>query len=374
MEVDLNSRTTVGVDIGGANLKLSDSSGQSLSAPFPMWLHCERLGSTLETMLTQFSKNIGLRLDALALTMTGELADCFPTRRVGVEQILAEVRQAFPEDKTFVYGVDGSWSSPSEACRVPWKVAASNWHALASWAHQSQLAHRYGSGLNYAPQAIVDVGSTTVDIIPLNASGVATAAVTDRERMQFGQLVYTGMQRTPVAAMLASVQLKGVPCPLMAERFATSDDAYLTLGWVDENPEDNDTADGRPRTVDCARARLARMVGEDIETLDHRTIQEIAEQIISAQATQVASALARNVNIHLLRDGQPVHDRPSKSVMPVLLVSGHGRPLIQQVTKRLEIEQNRLLWLEEALSPSAARAAPAMAVAWLLTHARHKCR
>jgi probable H4MPT-linked C1 transfer pathway protein len=338
-----------------------------------MWTDSERLGEALRCQFEQFADQYSIRPSALAVTMTGELADCFPTRRVGVERILSQIALAYPPSDTHVYAVDGSWLTPAEAKRAPWQVAASNWHALANWAHRSPIATAASSSPPPALQAVIDVGSTTVDIIPLDSRGVATSAQTDRERLQLGQLVYTGMQRTPVAAMLQSVRLHDVNCPLMAERFATSDDAYVSLGWVPEVPDDCDTADGRPRTIDCARARLARMIGEDTETLPIEDIESIARQIVDAQVVQVGDAMARNIDLRqftaVARSNSPSIPSAQKA-QPALLISGHGRPLIDRVAQRLGIDRGRMLWLDEMISPAAARVGPALAVAWLYEHQR----
>ncbi|MCA9133469.1 MAG: hypothetical protein KDA45_09955 [Planctomycetales bacterium] len=339
---------TLGVDIGGANIKLADAQGESLSRPFPMWTDAPRLAAFLGEMLAAYTRRRERSISRLAVTMTGEMADCFETRAEGVRRILAQVGMVFPAVATSVYTVEGAWLSPQAACADPWRVAASNWHALASWIGQSPVC------ADWAPQLVVDIGSTTVDVIPLARGCVATAARTDRDRLQLGQLVYTGVGRTSVAAILAEVMLEGRPCPLVAERFATSDDAYLVLGLSQEDAGDHDTADGRARTVPCAQARLARMVAEDAQRLAPAAIASIAQQIVDSQARRVAQAIVANAGIE--GDGRPL----------VVLVSGHGRALAQLLPQHLPFPVH-LLWLDERLSSEAARCAPAQAVAWLLS-------
>jgi (4-(4-[2-(gamma-L-glutamylamino)ethyl]phenoxymethyl)furan-2-yl)methanamine synthase len=136
----------------------------------------------------------------------------------------------------------------------------------------------------------------------------------------------------------------------MAERFATSDDCYLALGLTAESPEDCDTADNRPRTQAYAHARLARMIGEDSETLPFESAQHIAEQIVGAQARQVAEAIARNL--------------PSTPVN--ITIAGHGRQLASRAIAELAQFSPTVTWLAGCLSPAAARCAPALAVANLL--------
>jgi (4-(4-[2-(gamma-L-glutamylamino)ethyl]phenoxymethyl)furan-2-yl)methanamine synthase len=336
----------IGIDIGGANLKLADSHGHCVSTSFAMWTEHERLGSAIVQLIQSFENqfNSPTPLTQLAVTMTGELADCFATRREGVASILQQVAVAVPESQTLVYSVGGQWLSPQAARLAPWRVAASNWYALADWLLNSSIYADLDINL------VLDIGSTTIDVIPVSERTIATQARTDRQRLQLGQLLYTGMQRTPVAAVLNAVVLKSTTCPVMAERFATTDDAYLTLQLIEERHQDCDTADGRSRTKANAEARLARMIGEDLETLSNDAIESIAEQIVDKQAEQLIEALRRNL--------------PSPQCSPSIVVSGHGRPLLERAIAKFQPDYN-FLWLDDAVNPDAARCGPAMAVAWL---------
>jgi (4-(4-[2-(gamma-L-glutamylamino)ethyl]phenoxymethyl)furan-2-yl)methanamine synthase len=274
--------------------------------------------------------------------MTGELADCFPTRRQGVAAILAQLAEAVGEAALRVYAVGGQWLDAQQAIAAPWQVAASNWHALAHW------LCRWEATRAYCERAVlVDIGSTTVDIIPLEHGAVATTAATDRERLARGQLVYTGLGRTPVCAVVQTLCVGDTEVPVMAEWFATVDDAYLTLGLVPECPTDCESADGRPRTAPFARSRLARMVGEDAETLSDCELDALATQVLDAQAFQVAEALSYN-----WKPGTP------------LLISGHGSPLACRVLALLE-PTSPVIWLHDLLDTEAVRCAPAVAVARL---------
>lgn len=339
------SHSVIGCDIGGANLKLADSFGRCVARTFPMWLKPQELASTLRDMFTEYAITEETHL---AVTMTGELADCFATRRAGVHQILAEVEQAFAPEKTQIYAVGNQWLSIDQARAAAWSVAASNWHALATW---------IGSRPEHPVDLVLDIGSTTVDIIPMRAeangtSSSATSARTDRDRLEVGQLVYTGLERTPIAAIVREVVLGGRRCPVMAERFATSDDCYLALGLTPESPDDCDTADNRPRTLANAHARLARMIGEDSETLGLAAVLEIAEQVIDAQASQIAAAITRNL---------PLSEAN-------ITVVGHGRALAIRAVGKLTEHLPTVTWLADQLSPAAARCAPALAVANLLAN------
>ena len=79
----------VGLDIGGANLKAADADGRAVTRPFAVWKAPEKLAAEVDRLLASFA-----RPDAIALTMTAELADCFRTKRDGVDAVLAAVELA----------------------------------------------------------------------------------------------------------------------------------------------------------------------------------------------------------------------------------------------------------------------------------------
>ena len=142
-----------------------------------------------------------------------------------------------------------------EARELPHLAAASNWHALARFACRFV---RGASGL------LVDIGSTTTDIVPMVGGRPRPRAVDDTGRLVSGELVYSGVGRTPVCAVVRHLPWRGGECPVAAELFATTADAYVVLGEMTEEPTATWTADGRPLTVEHSRARLARMICADV--------------------------------------------------------------------------------------------------------------
>ena len=350
-------RCIVGIDVGGANLKLAQwreaDAPTCVSHPFPLWRHPDQLGEAVRSLI----ERLGLpasSIDQLAVTMTGELADGFATRREGVRRILAQLIDVVPGQRMSVYAVGGEWLSVEQAVADPWRVAASNWHALANWiARWPTTAEQCQHAL------LIDIGSTTVDVVPLRAGKCASDARTDRERLERRQLIYTGLARTPVCAIVPSLNLDDSQVPVMAEFFATSDDAYLSLALVDEDPNDSATADNRPRTADCARARLARMVGEDIESISLAQINHLADQVIAAQARTVAAAIEWNLA------ATPESLQRRSADQPALVFTGHGRPLLERAVALLPSRHN-IVALDSLLPAHASRCASAAAVAWLL--------
>jgi probable H4MPT-linked C1 transfer pathway protein len=261
--------TVLGLDIGGANLKAAHSGGMALLRPFELWRFPGELPDALRRLLSSFPA-----FDCLAVTMTGELCDCFATRREGVAAILAAVQAVAGTKPVHVWQTAGRFADPAQAQETWLQTAASNWHALATFAGRFAPA---------GPALLIDIGSTTTDIIPL-ADGVPIArGRTDAERLQSCELVYTGVRRTPVCAILGS--------EVAAEFFATTLDVYLVLGRMAENAEDRRTADGRPATVAAAHARLARMLCADAETCSEAQARNLARQAHDRQRSLVGTAI-----------------------------------------------------------------------------------
>ncbi len=260
----------LGLDVGGANLKAAHSGGAACLRPFALWKHPDGLADALREMLRGIPAH-----DLLAVTMTGELCDCYETKRQGVNAILDAVQAAAGPTPVRVWRTDGRLADVAEARATPLLTASANWLALATF------AGRYAPA---GPALLIDVGSTTTDIVPLLDGRPVPHGRTDRERLRCQELVYTGVQRTPLCALLWG--------PTAAELFATTRDAYLLLGLLPEAHADRDTADARPATTEAAHARLARMVGADAESFTLEEARELAATVVFRQGLLLTHAVA----------------------------------------------------------------------------------
>jgi len=267
-------RDAIGLDIGGANLKAATASGQALSIPFELWRNPDRLASELGHIRDRWP-DIGV----IAVTMTGELCDCFQTKRDGVRHILAAAAAAFPARAIRAWSTAGGFVSMDEANRDYMAVAAANWHALATFV---------GREMPSGPALLIDTGSTTTDIVPILNRMPGPVGKTDAERLRTGELVYTGVRRTPVCALLGP--------EVAAEWFATTHDVYVRLGLLGPNPDDRSTADGRPMTGPNAHARLARMLGGDPEITPAEETKDLADRAFVAQRQAIAAGIRRVVD------------------------------------------------------------------------------
>jgi probable H4MPT-linked C1 transfer pathway protein len=140
----------------------------------------------------------------------------------------------------------------------------------------------------------VDIGSTTTDVIPIEEGNVIAAGANDTERLLAGELVYTGVRRTPVCALADHLPYRGRECPVAAEWFATTADSWLLLGELPEDPTDCGTADGRPMVRQAAIERLARCVCADRVSFDESDALVAARHIAAIQTAKIADAIARH--------------------------------------------------------------------------------
>jgi probable H4MPT-linked C1 transfer pathway protein len=280
----------LGLDIGGANIKAATADGGCASVAFAIWKN--KAGLLQE--LRQLPLTLGTQPDLVALTMTAELADCFESKAEGVEFIITTVAMAFPDSVVRVWMTSGEFSEPHDAIELPQLVAAANWHALATWA---------GRAVPVGPALLIDVGSTTTDVIPLLTGIPCPQGFTDLQRLAYSELVYTGVRRTPICAIVQHVPLLDesqtndidaadtLPIPVAAELFATSLDVHLINGDIAADPQDLNTADNRPATQEAAMNRLAHVVCCDRDEISDVQLSFIARHIADQQVTQIASAV-----------------------------------------------------------------------------------
>ncbi|WP_404309943.1 hydantoinase/oxoprolinase family protein [Neorhodopirellula lusitana] len=335
---NVEAGSVIGVDIGGANLKYSTSDGRCVERSFEMWKRWQCLRDQLASDLRQFSEcwQTG-ETPRLAVTMTGELADCFDSRREGVRFIVDAVVASLPAaglSEARFYSTSGCFLA-AESAKDGWEhVAASNWHALTSC-----FATR-----GFSDSLLIDVGSTTADVIAIRNGTLATEAKTDFERLRDQSLVYVGCRRTPVCSLVSALRFRGSEVAVMREVFATVGDARLLLGEQAEDSQDCFTADGKPSTRAHARVRMARMIGLDHDELTDSESLDLAKQVRKAASRIIGEAVSRWC------DGNE----------SAWVLSGHGQDMVEVPAGVVSVD------LRTELPAGVSRVAPAWAVAELL--------
>jgi (4-(4-[2-(gamma-L-glutamylamino)ethyl]phenoxymethyl)furan-2-yl)methanamine synthase len=199
---------------------------------------------------------------------------------------------------------------------------------------------------------LIDVGSTTSDIIPIVSGAVAAEGRTDPDRLRSGELVYTGALRTPVSAIVHAVPLGGGRCRVAAEHFAVAADVHLWLGHIEEDGYTVETPDGRGRTRADAAARIARMVCADLEMVGPNEVTAIAGHVARTQIRQIAGGIRQVVR----RLGEAAAPRTA-------VLAGQGVFLARAAAEACGLVVRDLT---TELGVAGARAAPAAAVGYLL--------
>jgi probable H4MPT-linked C1 transfer pathway protein len=270
----------VGIDVGGANTKVVTSGGFVDSIYAPLWKN----KAILYNLLSEYK--FASAIEAVGAVMTGELCDCFETKREGVLHIKEALSTAFKEVKFF--NADCAFKDSTEVDKYPLSFASTNW--LAS----SKLISE-----QYEDAIFVDIGSTTTDVIPI-VGGEIKARQTDLERLKNGELIYSGVQRTNVATLLKKVEI-GEECSVSSELFAITADAYLVLGYITEDDYSCESPDSYA-FVDreeaekgrvSAMRRLARVVCSDLEEIGEDKAVRIAAQVKRAQVDDLVASMKR---------------------------------------------------------------------------------
>lgn len=299
--IEMHSKI-IGIDIGGANTKLASSDGTVVELHYlPLWKN---------TRLPEVLKEISQRLkpEKVAVVMTGELADCFEDKKQGIRFIKETVDSAFGSGKVSYINSQGRFQTETDSLR---ELAAANWAASAGL-----------TGKEVGDCLFVDVGSTTSDIIPI-ISGEHRAGFTDFERLLRSELVYAGTLRTNLAAVLEKVNLEKGTCRTSSELFATTADAYLILGKIDEGMYTCETADGAGRSRTESMRRIARLVCADLSEVRDKEIYEIAKQVKEKQVSTLAEAMSEVAK----RNG-----------LKKVVAAGLGEFLIMEAAERLRFE------------------------------------
>ena len=242
--------TVIGWDIGGVNTKAArvherrdrspraTSRSRSSARPPPSPARLEGIASELGAE----------KSDAHAITMTAELSQFFRTKRDGVAYVLDAVEHAFPDSRDA--RLHGRWSVPRSASA---RNVATSGRGVELGRHRcAQLATLISDAI------LIDVGTTTTDIIPISGGRVVAIGHTDPERLLSGELLYLGAVRTPVEAIVHRVPLHDGLAGVSAEAFALSGDIHVWRGDLAPEGYTAPTPDNSPRRRATSRASASR--------------------------------------------------------------------------------------------------------------------
>lgn len=341
---------TIGWDLGGAHLKaarLDPAAGvmQVLQLPCPLWEGMEHLDAGITEAIGRLGP-----APLHAITMTGEMVDLFPDRREGVRRIARRIEARLPGSECRFFAGGRGFVTGAEVESVALEIASANWRASAEL-----VACLVRDAL------LVDIGSTTTDVIAAVAGRVAAAGATDAARLVTRELVYSGVVRTPVMALAPTALVEGVEVPLMAEYFATAADVYRLTGELPPGADLHPAADGGDKTREASARRLARMVGRDADSAPAGAWVAAATELSRRQLDRIREAVTLVAERAGLPPGAPV------------IGAGVGRFLATRAALLLHRpfrDFGALVPTLPGVAGHASDCAPAVAVAWLALRER----
>lgn len=328
----------IGWDIGGAHVKAArvNAAGvvqAAIQVPCALWRGMHELQQAMDAATAHVGQSA-----RHAVTMTGEMVDLFPDRLTGVNEIAKFVAHRLPDRAVLFFCGEGRFVSIDDVKNHAATIASANWRASVEFA-----ASKIRDGV------FVDIGSTTTDIVVINNHVPRFRGHDDYSRLVCGELVYSGVVRTPLMALSDRVIFRGDDVPVVAEYFATTADVYRVLGALPETADQHPSADGAEKTTFASARRIARMVGRDVASASFDDWCELANSFRAAQLAKICAAL-KAIGAH----------------ESMIVGAGVGDFLIRQIAQdscRGYLSFAQLLELDGVSAASAADIAPAIAVA-----------
>ena len=318
--------TTLGWDVGGAHLKaaLVDCTGNALQVvqlACPLWRGLDQLHRAIDLVLE--------KIDHIpcqhVVTMTGELADIFADRSTGVMQIADAISCQLKQKPLFYAGAAGLVEL-LEVNQHLVSIASANW--LASGVY---VAERINDCL------FVDMGSTTTDFLLISDGQPRNRGYTDAERMQYEELIYTGVLRTSLMSLTERVAFAGEWQTLAAEHFATTADVYRLTDNLPISEDMTETADGAGKTTHDSARRIARMIGRDLADATMLAWIELSNSFKQIQLQRLKNVAMRHFSRNLLSREAPI------------VGAGAGSFLVRELARQLDrqyLEINDLIMVD----------------------------
>lgn len=275
-----------GLDVGGAHLKVAlVENGLPIAArqfACPLWRGLDHLDKALDE-----AREMTTRASAVAVTMTGELSDLFDSRKQGVATLVDRIAREYGTGTRFWMGYKLFGDAGTAKTNYP-DVSSTNFLATAT------LAGRRLQAARVSPNALlIDIGSTTTDIIPIVSAAPAPRGLTDPDRLVSGELVYTGLTRTAVMAVATRAPFNGTWQGLAREYLATMADVRRILGTLPDGLDCHDTADGRGKSQAESLARFARMYCREAADAELSSWQQAARHIVELQLRSIHDGCAQ---------------------------------------------------------------------------------
>lgn len=336
---------SLGLDIGGANTKAVFFRDENVERHWleyiPLWKDKDSLGFFLEK-LSEMKEP-----ETLGVTMTGELADVFESKEEGVKEIINTVENIFPDSTIYYLNLKGELITKDEALSSVKQLYASNW-----------VSSGLLIGKEHPNSILIDVGSTTTDIIPIKKGKPKPIGETDFERLKTSELIYTGTLRTPLPYLKSKIKLQKNEIGIAAEYFAITADVYRVLDLIDKKDYTCETPDGRGKTKKECMARIARIFASDLEEIREELIIKTSKIFHKTQINQVKKGLEKVTTEHKINKKTPI------------IITGIGKQILAQKAAE-KAKYEKIIDLEEKYNKTAALMTPAYALG-ILAREAHK--
>ncbi len=322
----------MGWDVGGAHVKAALLNDEEVAlcvvqVACPLWLGLDALKSAISKVLAQMPVQAAQHV----ITMTGELADIFPNRHEGVVGIVEVMQQQLTGTCLYFAGLKG-FVAFEQVAQLTQHIASANWLASAGF-----VAAKFEQAL------LIDFGSTTTDFVLIAQGKPQVLGFSDAARLQYDELVYTGLIRTPLMALSHHIELEGRLYGIAAEHFATTADVYRLLDLLDEEEDMTTTADGTDKSMQSSARRIARMVGHDYEDKTMQVWIDLAEGFKQKQLNLLQKAAIRHFSRNMISTTAPMVFAGTGARVLAPLAAALGRdfyPIQQLITAQNELTKH----------------------------------
>ena len=333
----------LGIDIGGAHIKivgLDKNKNISLVEyrKCYLWKDPKKLKKEIE-FINSLSENTKI---LCGITMTAELCDIFSDRIKGAKKIQKECKKI--KFKKFFYSrADNLFANINEKKFT--NFISMNWHSIGRY-----MTKHIREGI------IIDFGSTTTDFVLIKDKHVINNSFSDYKRLRTGELVYTGIIRTPIFAIMNSIKIKTQKYKIIPEYFSNMSDVYRIHKKIEKIFDVDDETDSSDKTVISSYQRISRSFGLDFNKKYKKLIFKLSEEVMKEQLKIIyenTMLLFKKYNL----------DKKS----PIIL-SGIGQNILMKSFNGLNVIlfESFIKSKTSALRKSATYHAPAVSIACLL--------
>ncbi len=335
-----NDVSYLGIDIGGANLKVIGINADK------QVVHVDYSSCKIWNSQNFLEKKL-LELNALkapnkircGITMSAELCDCFKDREAGAKQILKSCENLVFD--YFFYSKSRNLFLKKDSYK---NIISMNWHSIGRFLKKI-----------IKNAIIIDFGSTTTDFIVIKNGKILNKNYDDFSRLNNHELLYTGFTRTPIFGICQQLKIQGKLLSIIPEFFSDTADIYKVIGQLDPKIDIDTTADGLNRSYSSSLRRISRSFGFDYNNNHKLLIKKICLELSLIQISKIYMNLMQ------------IQKKFSAQNFPII-ISGVGQKVINDFFKKNGL---KTIKFEKFLKPSkmnkeASAHAPATSIALLM--------